>query len=132
MKKSIIHEFDPVIYPVKIWIAITDDLNEVSEIFMDYDTKEGISPKFNDKLQAFIQPVARMSDGKIGFLSVFRSMKYCDTKTIAHEATHVARFIWDYLGETITGTEADAYLVGWIAECIEIAKKYKPNSKNAS
>jgi len=124
-KDKTIYEFDPVIYPVKLWVSITDDLNEVSETFMDFHTRMGISSKFDSKLQAFIQVVERMNDGMVGIIAIFRSFEYCDTKTIAHESTHIARFLWDHLGENGTGIEADAYLVGWIAECIEKVKLNK-------
>lgn len=110
---------------MKLWISITDDLSVISETFMDYHTRGGISSKMIDKHQAFIQVAERMSDGVIGILIVFRSKEYCDTKTIAHESTHASRFIWEHLGELITGIEADAYLVGWIADCCQKAKSHK-------
>jgi len=125
MEKTIIHQFDPVIYPFKLWVSITDDLNVISEKFIDHKSGKELSKDNPDKTIAFTQCVEQKSDYLIGAIIVFRRKGYCSTKIIAHEATHAARMIWDHVGEEATGMEADAYLVGWIAECIEKVKLNK-------
>ena len=46
MREVILNRFDPVIYPYKIWVAITDNFNDVSGRFLSYDGKGDI--KFLD------------------------------------------------------------------------------------
>jgi len=121
-KETKIYEFDPLIYPFKLWVAITDDLKSISERFDDYPSGSEFEYKDSDKMIAFTQNVQQKSDRYIGAIVVFKKKKDCITRIIAHESTHVARILWDHIGELETGMEADAYLVGWIAECIEKVK----------
>jgi hypothetical protein len=125
MAKVIIHQFDPVIYPFKLWVSITDDLTAISERFIDHKSGKELNTDNLDKTIAFTQNVEQKSDRLIGAIIVFGRKGYCSTKIIAHEATHAARMLWDHVGEDATGMEADAYLVGWIADCIEKVKLNK-------
>ena len=124
-QKTIIHQFDPVLYPFKLWVSITDDLETISERFIDHKSGKELSKDNPDKTMAFTQNVEQKSDCLIGAIIVFRRKGYCSMKIIAHEATHAARMLWDHVGEDCTGMEADAYLVGWIAECCEKVKLNK-------
>lgn len=124
-KKVQIHQFDPVIYPFKLWVAITNDLKAISDEFNDYPSGNEFSFLRNDKLIAFTQNVERKSDRKIGAIIVFNKRSDCSVKLIAHESTHAARMLWEHVGEHSTGIEADAYLVGWIAKCCEKVKLNK-------
>lgn len=115
MKKAIIHEFDPVLYPVKLYISITKNISWVNEKFCYYPLLKNID--FDDSGEATTQLVKNKETGNIGVLIIFENKKQCTAKNIAHESTHAARRIWDRISENATGEEADAYLVGWIAEC---------------
>lgn len=123
-EKVQIHQFDPVLYPFKLWIAITDDLKAISERFVDHPTGKEFGTE-SENMIAFTQNVQQKSDGLIGEIIVFKKRGDCSVKTIAHESTHAARLLWDHVGENATGMEADAYLVGWIAECCEKVKRNK-------
>lgn len=125
MEKVKIHQFDPVIYPFKIWVSITDDLKAISEQFIDHESGKELNSNHPDFMIAFTQNVQQKSDRLIGAIIVFKKKKDCTTKIIAHESTHAARMLWDHVGELESGVEADAYLVGWIAECIEKVKLNK-------
>ena len=118
-----IYQFDAVIYPIKLWVSITNDLTEITDKFLDLDTMGEFNYKTPTKVCAFMQMVLSKEDEFVGALCVFKNKKYCTTKMITHEATHAARRIWEHLNEDPTGEEADAYLVGWIAGCIESVKK---------
>lgn len=122
-----IHEFDPVLYPIRLWVSITNDLTEVRGRFVYLGTTDEFDYKMTPKVGAFMQMVTSKETGFMGALVVFKDKKYCTTKLIAHEATHVSREIWEHLNEIKTGFEADAYLVGWVAECIEKVKRNKIN-----
>lgn len=118
-QKVLIHQFDPVIYPFKLWVCITDNLSAISERFNEYPSGNEFEVTNTEKMLAFTQNVQQKSDGLVGSIIVFKKKKDCITRLIAHESTHAARMLWDHVGERESGMEADAYLVGWIADCIE-------------
>jgi hypothetical protein len=124
-KKVKIHQFDPEIFPFKLWIAITTNTEVLPERFIGIKYRGNIFDNSLDGREAVTFYVEEKSSTYKGVLIVFSNKQYCTVKTIAHEATHAARFLWDHLGESPTGEEADAYLVGWIAKCIEIVKNFK-------
>jgi hypothetical protein len=119
-----IHEYDLVIYPYKIWVTITDNLIPLMARFKEADSDNELDTKGIDKFAATTFIVEEKETGRFGILIQFSSYEYCDVRNIAHESTHAARYIWDRLDEDITGAEADAYLVGYIAKCIEDTKNY--------
>jgi len=124
MKKTIIHQFDPVIYPVKLWVSITKDCKALSERFKwKYDDAD-IDIDF-DNTDAITGLVIQKEDNKIGVLIVFENKKFCNISNIAHEASHAVDDIWHRIGEKNVGHEANAYLMGWIAKCIYEAKNSK-------
>jgi hypothetical protein len=128
MKRKVkIHEFYPEIYPFRLWVTITGNGTILAERFLDLDRK-GKSEISTDDLvnaEAVTYYVQERETGRKGILVAFTAKHWISVKTIAHEATHVARKVWDHIGETTTGEEADAYLVGWVAKCIEEVKRFK-------
>jgi hypothetical protein len=126
-KKVQFHEFDPVLYPVKLWVAITDSQEIVNDRFYAFPDDKMIDVDF-ERVNACSIMVRNKQTRKIGSLIVFSGNEDITTKLIAHEATHSARDIWNHIGEEHTGHEADAYLVGWIAECCEIVKNFKDDT----
>jgi hypothetical protein len=46
---------------------------------------------------------------------------------IAHESTHVALGIFDYIGSEVAANDSEpfAYLVGWVFGCIDKVRKFK-------
>lgn len=126
MRKAIIHQFDPVIYPIKLWVSVTTDLKALSDRFCNADTKKDIDVFFIDRHEAacyYVQQKEKPTN--YGILIATTSKYYLTTKLIAHEATHGADFMWQHMGERETGDEANAYLTGWIADCIEAVKRNK-------
>lgn len=128
MEKVIIHEFSPCIYPYKIWVAITSNVGELSDKFSTFDGNTLGEIKWgNIKLKhaTTISVCSKDERGECGVLIVFYKRSSCTTKFITHEITHAVDYLWEYLGEDIPGKEANAYLSGWIAECIEKVKLNK-------
>ena len=119
-----IHGFDPEIYPIKLWVAVSVDLSVISRNFKYYPSGDEIEITAPDKFVALTHLVEDQ-DKFIGILMAFRNKSWATSDYIAHEATHAARFIWDHLGEGQTGIEADAYLVQWIVKCINTAINYR-------
>jgi hypothetical protein len=128
-KKTVkIHEFYPEIYPVRLWVVITKDIHSLIERFALYPSWKEISTTWEDNMLAFVNTVVDKTSQHIGCIVVFYDKKDMAIQHIAHESTHIARRIWDHLGEEATGTEADAYLVGWIAKCIDEVKNFKESN----
>jgi hypothetical protein len=123
--KNRIYEFDPVIYPVKIWVSVTCYLRPISEQFVCYPSGDPLDSVFAEKMERFAQLVIQKETGMFGVLLVFRSKKVMSAGKIAHEAVHAARKIWGHISEGDIGWEADAYLVEWITKCADDVRKNK-------
>jgi len=124
-KETIIHEFDPVIYPVKIWVCISPNLEDLKIRFKEKSSGKDLSFDAIDECDAFSYFVKSKETNKNGILISFLGKKYCHAGNITHESTHAAMDIFDHIEEKETGGEAYAYLVGWIAECCEKVKNNK-------
>lgn len=120
-----IHEFDPVIYPFKLWVVISKDTECVKSKFLRYPKRKELSFKSKVEYDACVDTVMNKETSMIGFLVYFRDIKACKVGIAAHEATHVSDKAWKHIGERKKGVEANAYLVEWIAECIEKVKLNK-------
>lgn len=135
MKNKVqVHEFDPVIYPCRVWVAINPSFNDVVENFYALSTENermDIDEKWynRDGFQiATTGPAVSKSDGWIGLLVNIWKPKMMNTGVICHESVHCADFICGQFGITngsFENGEAYAYLVQWIAVCIEKVKSGK-------
>jgi len=84
MKESTIYEFDPAIYPRKVWVAVTDDTESLKNYFsFDADVNE-----FYRSFDAVVFPVYDLDKSNNGVLVIFPSKKQMTVKTIAHESVH--------------------------------------------
>lgn len=128
MRKNSLREFYPEVYPRTLWIATSDNIAYLLNTFDFYSTidtfKKNDNPSktfqnlIDDGTIAAVLPVIRKSDSVNGALLVIFNMDLFDTKTIAHEAVHVADYICDEMGITtgrLSENEHYAYLVGWVA-----------------
>ena len=116
MREPILYEFNPIIYPVKLWIVKYPNENFIHENFEEPDgTKLNLDIYDHHVLATYNQPVVNKKNEEYGILSSIASNP--DIGEIAHEATHIAKFIWEHLGEYEMGQEANAYLIQWITYC---------------
>jgi hypothetical protein len=120
MKSKVkVHEFDPVIYPVKLWVVNQDVYHKFEHLdgspLNSFVSDTSICSSYN-------RCIMRKCSKNYGFLVTIQKINDLQVSNIAHEAAHIARFMWEHLGEEYTGKEADAYLIGWIAGCIEKVK----------
>ena len=118
MKESTIYEFDPAIYPRKVWVAVTDDTESLKNYFyFDADVND-----FYRSFDAVVFPVYDLDKSNNGVLVIFPSKKQMTVKTIAHESVHVATQIFSdcNMGFSFEAgmDEHFAYLVGWAADCM--------------
>lgn len=129
-----IYEFNPIIYPCRIWIGIRPSLEEVQNKFYALtDNMERIEINENNyTTNRFVIasnfPVVDKNDGWIGiFIPIFKR-NMLDVKTITHESSHAADFFCEQFGISngnFDHGEARAYLQGWIADCINQVKTGK-------
>ena len=115
IKKKILgyFEYDPVIYPRKLWVHIGDDLKELApKAFCNRVIDEN-----KDYSGVEYGEVIRKSDDKYGILVSFPNRKYMTMDVCAHEASHVCDDLENALNIK-HGDEPPAYLLGWIASCI--------------
>lgn len=120
-----IHEFDPQIYPVKLWITTGSNNTVLAENFEWYYDDPKIEIDL-DSHYAITGLVRQKSTSLVGVLVAFENKKAMTIKNIAHEVSHAVDDVWNRIGEKKVGNEANAYLAGWIAECIEKVKRNKP------
>ena len=119
MKKKILgyFEYDPVIYPRKLWVHIGYDLKELAPKAF-YNVVIG-EKKYYSGVE--YGEVVRKIDDKYGILVSFTNRKYMTMDVCAHEASHVCDDLENALNIK-HGDEPSAYLLGWIASCINKAR----------
>ena len=119
-------EFDPVIYPYKLWVIVNKSPDIIADIFNEYDGAEVLFHKYDTHMMgAFTMPVMRKSDGMYGVVLFFRGKKDMTFQLVAHEASHGAKYLFEHINSEITQHEPFEYVVGWIAKCCGIVKSNK-------
>lgn len=130
MKKSKIHEFDPVIYPYKLWVIISKKPTDITDNFLEYNGGEIRDiEKDTEMLGAFTMPVMDKKQTSYGVIIYFRSKKDISYQLVAHEASHAAKYLFSHIGADVEPHEPFEYVVGWVAGCIEKVKN-KRNGEN--
>lgn len=128
-EKVVFHQFDPVIYPFKLWVVISNNLKEISNTFVggkDWEELDFSDIKRHVDAFIFDEYVTHKETLKNGFLVVFRHKRTCTVSVATHEASHLSEAIWKYLSEKKHSKgEPQAYLIEWIVDCILKAKTKK-------
>jgi hypothetical protein len=120
-----IRRFDPVIYPQKLWVCVGNDFKKLNGLFLDVeDNSELDFGKYKEYYRAVTINAINRGSGEFGVVIIFRR-KYMDCKTIAHEASHAAGYMFHHIGADMGPGETTAYLIGWIADCCWQARKNK-------
>ncbi|MDR1652245.1 MAG: hypothetical protein LBS01_01085 [Prevotellaceae bacterium] len=114
-----IKRFDPVIYPQKLWVAISKDGKDMNGLFRHKKTDDIIRFEEYDfaNFEAVVFPVSEVKSDYHGALIIFAKKKYMTCKTIAHEAVHAAGYMFKHIEQEIDSDEPFAFLTGWIADC---------------
>lgn len=114
------YEYESVIYPRKLWVSIGNKINYVRDMFCYVDGCD--IGDFGEKADAVTYgEVMRRDDGKYGNLVCFSSKQSMTMSIISHESSHVCDNIEKAL-DIEHGGETSAYLIGWIASCINKAR----------
>ena len=132
--KSKIHEFDPLIYPTRIWVGVNVLSEDIAEKFYGlnsdctrFDIKDG-TPNYNSFQICCCHPVSDKKDGWMGIMCNILRPKDMTVGVIAHEAEHIVCWIceqFDIQSATFDDSEPRAYLVQWVADCIDKVKRKK-------
>ena len=115
MKKGY-YEYENGIYPRKLWVHIGKDLPELIDAEFDE-----CKPPNDGYVGVAYDRVRRRSDNRYGILVSFISVKEMTMSVCCHEASHACDGIENAIGME-HGGEASAYLMGWIASCINKAR----------
>lgn len=120
MEKQKIYEFDPQIYPRKLWVTVGVPFEELKDEFEDLEPMEEASDAQVDNVRKLKPEIRGGLLVRFENLDVLKSLG-----NITHETIHVATEIYDYVGayHVPNNQEPFAYLCGWIAKCIEEVKQ---------
>ena len=121
--KAQIYEFNPGVYPFKLWVCANPDESLTEKLFLD-DEQYTTSVHHNMLTTAGTND----TEARLGVV-VFGHKKYFTVQNMAHEAAHVADYYFESLAITkgcfSDRNEAYAYLVGWAADCMEQVRTNK-------
>ena len=115
-KKKGYYEYSNGIYPRKLWVHIGRDLNELIDSCFD-----GCDYSDVDYCGATYDSATRKDNDSYGVLVSFKCLKDMTMNVCCHEASHACDAIENAIGMK-HGGESSAYLIGWIASCINKAR----------
>lgn len=138
-----VYKFKSGIYPPTVFITIERNINVLKDKYMFCDNKNLTEENINlydDVYNALDTsgivgfPVMDKDTRELGIMLLINSIDNVDTGTIAHEAVHIADYIYQFIGgysqDFSEGNECYAYLVGWAADCIfKVVKEYKDDKR---
>ena len=123
MKKGY-YEYDPVIYPRKLWVMPQATEAEIRMCFTEHDGEE-IEWDEKECFATTFPEVCAKADGKYGVLVVFKGKASMTMGNICHEASHVLDCFIDVLPlarEPRGHNEHLSYLLQWIGDCMNRAR----------
>lgn len=124
MTKKGYYEYDPEVYPRRLYIMIGATEEDVRKCFDDVGEPD--SDGKDDIAATTIPEVISKANGKYGNLIVFRSKRDMDIGKVSHEAFHVLGSIMDVMPlkrEPYGTNEHLSYLLQWIVRCIDNARQ---------
>lgn len=124
MSKIIVHEFNPEIYPRKLWIVLNATKEVLDQHFEFESPLDGTSL---DKYDASISWCRHKESQLLGAV-IYTSHPHIKPSDAAHEAVHFGDYTWEIIGESTRTDECFAYLVGWVVRCIEEVNNYNSSS----
>lgn len=120
--------FKQDIYPITLFISIDESFEDLENRFQlyltDMKTKSSFGVINNDGYTVATTSFVKENDTSFcGPLIIVYNIEEFSTKVIAHESIHAADIYCDQLGIYTQGfndgNESYAYLVGYIANCID-------------
>ena len=136
--KSIIFEFDAVIYPFKLLVTKNFDPKELSDKFYvvnDHDELEDAPDSFIPSRRTIARTlqVADKKECRTSMLIMLCHSKLIAQGTVSHESFHVVNIISECLGffpKNAMEDEPGAYLIQWVSNCIDSVLRGHPEKMN--
>ena len=132
-----IFEFNPVIFPTRVWVTMCPDIKLISRQFYALDEDGEIMDVFpadtftDDKTVAQTTLVQHKKTNFYGCLVTIHRADEVTSGIMAHEASHCADWLCDQFGIyscTFQTGETRSYYVQWVTECIEkVINKFRCN-----
>ena len=123
MKKGY-YEYDPVIYPRKLWVMPQATETDINKCFTGMNG-EKLSVDDDDYFGLTFSNVMSKAGNKYGVLVVFKGKASMTMGNICHESSHVLDAFMDVLPlarEPRGHNEHLSYLLQWIGDCINRAR----------
>jgi hypothetical protein len=130
MKVTEIFKYDPVVYPVELHAVFTSDLKPVAEKYVSLEGEELDVALGNGARASTYTVILEKETGVRAILVAFRSKGYASPPVFAHEAKHMADYIFRFIGEERLACEPHAYLLEWAVKCMTDAKNARPKDKD--
>lgn len=125
--KTAIYEFDPVIYPTRLWVCKKPETKDVAELFYPFNNDGEMVDSFGDVFEydngkyANTVIVGNKKSRMRGCLVSLFLPKECGAGVCSHEALHYIAYLSDQfeipLGD-FDKSEPLAYLEQWATNCI--------------
>lgn len=122
MKKVGYYKYEQPIYPHVLCVGIGLEYEDAKRAFQHDDKDELIDYDFKECDGITCWELHTKDDGRRCILVLFENRKCMTISLCCHEATHACEHIEQEIGME-HGGEASAYLAGWIAKCIDEARK---------
>lgn len=138
-KKTEIYEFDPVIYPTRLWVCKKPDTKDVAELFDPFNVNGEMVDSFGDVLDDVSGKYAntiivgnKKSCMRGCLVSIFRPSG-CGAGVCSHEALHYIAYLSEQFDIPLGGfdtSEPLAYLEQWATNCINSVLVGHPEKMN--
>ena len=133
-----IYEFNPQIYPFRLWVGVKVPFEEATKFYNLLNFNEVAEFKedtyySHSRARCSCMPVVRKEDNRIGILCSIWDTKGMTIGDISHESLHVTDFLCGYLGikcNSFDEGEPRAYFSGWVANCIDRVRKGRSLNEN--
>ena len=137
--KSIVFEFDPVIYPTRLWVCKKPSTKDVAELFYPFNNDGEMVDSFGDALEyvygtyANTMIVGNKKSRMRGCLVSIFMPGSCRAGICSHEALHYIAYLSERFDIPLGGfdtSEPLAYLEQWATNCIDSVLKGHPEWMN--
>lgn len=137
--KSKIYEFDPVIYPTRLWVCKKPNVEDVSELFYPFNNDGEQVDSFGDVFEydagkyANTVIVGNKESRMRGCLVSIFLPGSCGAGVCSHEALHYIAYLSEQFDIPLGGfdtSEPLAYLEQWATNCIVSVLKGHPEKMN--
>lgn len=125
--KSEIYEFDPVIYPTRLWVCKKPSAEDVSALFLPFDNNGDMVDSFGDVFEydagvaANTVIVGNKESRMRGCLVSLFQLGGCGAGVCSHEALHYVSWLSEQFSIPLGGFDSSeplAYLEQWATDCI--------------